>query len=269
MSTSPVRSLLTALAAGVWLTGVAFAQDAPVPLVVAPTADATTGIKHHVSFGLSGGFDLDVFGDILMGGLGERNGQQLAVRQARPWPDIYVAVPKSAQVSVGFGVFRRDEVIARLSRATYTSEPVTDAGNFAGQTGSEALIASLSSYREQSWELGWRRYLAMTKRYKQYAQFLYGIRTVEPISATFSVDGPEGTLGTLRLYDRSKLKAMALEVGLTLEFGHVGVFTEVGAHWQGKLKGNDDDLATWSLQPINNTGARFYMPLQFGLLFRL
>ena len=227
------------------------------------------GIEHHISFMISGGFDLDVLGYIVLGAVGAHDGTPLALREAHNWPDIYVAVPKRTQIALGYGVFQHDEIVGRLSRATYLSQPLTDAGNLASPNGSMVLGLDLSPYREKAWEVGWRHYMAMTRRYKQYANILYGVRTIDPIAVTFSTPGVTDPLGTLRLYDRSQVKSFGLEIGFCLEFGHAGVFAETGAHWQRRLKRVDDDLATWSLEGINDTGVRFYMPLQFGLVFRL
>jgi hypothetical protein len=275
MTTRATRTLIVIVFAGLGLAAPARAQ-APAGGQLPPAApielkaqDAVPGLKYHASFQISTGFDLDVLGNIINGALGTIGTSQIAIRQARPYPDIYVTVPKRSQVTAGFGVFQHDEIIGRISRATYTADPLTDAGNFAGAAGNETVAVAFSPYREKTWEVGWRRYFVMTRRAKQYANFLYGVRTVDPISGVFSVSGPEGTLGTARMYDRSKLKSFSLEVGLTYEMAHAGLYVEFGGRWQQKLKRIDDDLAVWGLQEANNTGIRFYMPLQFGVLFRL
>jgi hypothetical protein len=234
------------------------------------TQDTFKGIKNHVSFMLSGGFDLDVFGDVISGALGQRaDGAELAIRATRPYPDVYVALPRRAQIALGFGLTQHNEIVARLSKATYTSEPLTDAGNFVGPEGEGGVTMDVSQCRERSWEVGWRHYMMMTKRVKQYANILGGVRTIQPISAAISTE-PTGPIGDFRLYDLSKVKTLAVEVGLTVELkGHAGVFAEVGAHAQQKLKRDDEDLKTWGLEPVNNTGGRFYMPFQVGFIFRL
>lgn len=245
------------------------AQQPPPGALRLAASEPPVTVKYHASFLLSGGFDLDVIGNIVEGALGERDGDQVALRQSLPWPDVYVSVPKRADLALGFGVFQKDEVVLRLSRATYTSDPVTDAGNFVGRTGDGTLTLKVSQYRERAWEVGWRHYLVLTRRFKQYANIMYGRRTVEPISADFVVSGPTGSVGTFRLYDRATIPTFSLEIGLSWEKGHLGVFGQIGGRWQQKLKRNDDDLVVWGLQPVNNTTARFYMPMQCGVVFRL
>lgn len=267
---SRVAMMVLAAAAGLLSASEARAQQAPAPgaFQLIP-AEPLQSVRYHASFMLSGGFDLDVFGNVLEGALGARDRAQLAVRQSVPWPDVYVAVPKRAELTVGFGVFRKDEVVLRLSHTTYTSEPLQDAGNYVEPGAAGDLTVGVSRYRERSWEIGWRHYLVLTRRVKQYANMIYGIRTVDPISADFLVSEPVGRIGTFRLYDRSEVPTISLELGLTFEAAHVGVFAQVGGRWQGKLRRNDDELAAWSLQGVNNTGPRLYIPLQFGVLFRL
>jgi hypothetical protein len=240
--------------------------QAPKPLVLT-AANPFKGVKHQISLSLSGGFDLDVIGDVVNGGIGSQGDDaQLAIRAPQPWPEVYTSVPKRPELTIGYGFGQKHEVIVRLSRAHYTGEPF-DAGNFVDRTGDRPLAVAVSPYDEKSWEIGLRKYLKMTRRVKQYFNVVYGNRMIEPMQAALLVDGEEPL--NFRLYDRSKVKTFGLEVGLTIERGHAGVFVQVGARFVRRMKRNDEDLAVWDLQELNNTGVRFYMPLQFGFVVRL
>ncbi len=267
-----MRSLLRSVVVGGTLLA---AVTSPVLAqgVIGPPAGAMLpkpnikGVKYHVSLMVSGGFDMDLFGDFVEGQLGLHDGHQLAIREPRPWPDVYVKVPRRRQATVGFGVFKKDEIIARVSKADYTATPMTDAGSYAGDTANEPMTLAVSPYHERSLEFGWRHYLVMTPRVKQFANIVFGHRTIQPISGVLSI--PEGTLGTVRLYDRSRVKTFSLEIGLSVEAAHMGVFVNSGIRWSHRLSRNDTDLIDFGLTKINNSGPRIYMPLQFGLLFRL
>lgn len=244
----------------------AWAQAAQQPVRLVAGAPFL-GIKHKLSVTFSGGFDLDVIGNIINGVLGRQGDDQLAIRSVVAWPDIYVSVPKRPELTLGFGFAQKDEVVLRLSRANYSADPF-DAGNFVDDLGDHALTLEVSPYKEQSWEIGLRHYMVMTPRAKQYINLMYGNRIIEPIQAVFRVADRTEPLGTFRLYDRSTVKTFGLEMGLTIERGHVGVFTQVGARFVRRMKRNDEDLAPWAMEFANNTGVRFYMPLQFGVVFR-
>lgn len=244
-------------------------QPTPPPGAFLLPQETLKGIKHHASFMLSGGFDLDVIGNVVEGALGQQGSTQIAVTQSLPWPDVYVAVPKRVEFVAGFGIFQKDEIIGRVSRTTYTADPVEKAGNYAGPGQAGDVTLNATPYRERSWEIGWRHYMVVKPRAKQYVNIVYGVRTVDPISVDFRAAEPVGHLGTLRAYGQSRPKTFGLELGLTFEAGHVGVFAQVGARFVQRLQQQDDELAGWKLEAVNDTGTRFYMPLQFGLLLRL
>src|SRR5581483_8978990 len=143
-------------ALSVLVPAAAIAQQQPPPGRPGGTAliakDDYKGIKHQFSFAISGGFDLDVLGDLVNGSLGQQGDTQVAIRQAQAWPDIYVAVPKRAELTIGYAVFERDEVIARVGRATYTSDPLTTAGNYATPLATGDVTLAMTQYRERAWE---------------------------------------------------------------------------------------------------------------------
>jgi hypothetical protein len=246
----------------------AFAQPAPQAPVRLTVADPFQGIKKQVSLSLSGGFDLDVIGSYANGVLGRQGDAQVAIRQAVPWPDAYVAVPKRLEFVIGYGFAQKDEVVLRLSRAVYPASRTADVGNYVDDAGEQVLTLDVSPYKEQSWEIGLRHYMTMTRRAKQYVNIMYGNRMIDPLAATFRL-GTDNSLGTFRFYDKSTVKTFGLEMGLTIERGRAGAFAQVGARFVRRLKRNDEDLAPWAMEFANNTGVRFYMPLQFGVLFRL
>jgi hypothetical protein len=249
----------------------AFAQPAPPPAPpgVLTVADSFKGIKKQLSFAFSGGYDLDVIGSYANGVLGRRDTTQVAIRQALPWPDAYEAIPKRTEFALGFGFAQKDEVVLRLSRAHYPASRAEDVGNYVDDVGEQVLSLDVSPYKELSWEIGLRHFMKMKRRSKLYVNLMYGNRIIEPLSAAFQLGNAGESIGTFRFYDKSTVKTFGLEMGLTIERGRAGVFTQVGARFVRRLKRNDEDVAAWEMQFVNNTGVRFYMPLQFGVLFRL
>jgi hypothetical protein len=120
-------------------------------------------------------------------------------------------------------------------------------------------------------EFGLRHYMATPKRSRQYFSLLYGLKTVEAIGMDMRPPG-----GTVRaaMYSKSHVPSIGLEFGVSMEFGHAGVFIESGVRWQKRLKRDDTDLAQYNVAEsnnftdANNTGSRIFMPATFGLHFR-
>jgi hypothetical protein len=246
----------------------ALAQAPPAGGLRLTAEDPFKGVKNQVSFVLSGGFDMDVIGNVANGALGGRDTTQVAIKQTLPWTDVYTSVPRRAELVVGFGLRQKDEIVVRLSRATYADGLAVDAGNYVDDEGNVVLDLEVSPYKEQSWEIGLRHYMKMTPKVKQYVNLMYGNRIIQPMTMVFRpVDREPGA--PLRLYDKSTVKTFGLEMGLTRERGRAGVFLQIGARFVRRMKRNDEDLALWKLEFVNNTGVRFYMPVQFGVLFRL
>jgi hypothetical protein len=270
MTTMPTgqRVLLSAMLA-IGVSAPAFAQGVqPVPASPAARqtkAKANWTLKHHLSLQVSGGFDLDVFGSILAVGVGTRETPeftQTLVINKTAYPDAYVATPRRSEAAIGFGIFSRDELFARVSRATYLAQPIGVGVEQAKMT------AALSPYKETSLEFGLRHYFNTGSTRRTYVAISGGQRNIRAISGVFTPDFGD-SLGTLRLYDASKVTTMSLEFGTTVEYKHIGVYLEGGARYQGRLTRNDSDLAVWKLETANNTVGRLYMPVQFGFILRL
>ena len=252
-----------AVAAGTFAAAPASAQTTPPPVpAMHIAAQAEFNLRGHLSAMVSGGWDLDVIGDVTAGALGMApDGQQFAINPTA-YPDVFAKTPTRRAASIGFGIARRTEVFARYTEANYTS-----ARSSVGAP-SVPLVMKVSNYREKSYELGLRHYFATGLRFRRYVNFAYGQRRIDAISATFtSTVVPD--LGELQLYSASRLPSMSVEFGMTIEVPHAGIFIEGGARWQKRLKRNDADLAPLGAADANNTGARFYMPVQVGVVFRI
>ncbi len=263
------RALVVAAIASVWMTSSASAQQAglppPAPNKIAEQAQFS--VKHHFSFFLSGGWDLDVIGNLLKQTEGSFNGQQVIIEPPQTaYTDIYVATPKRGEAAVGFGISKRSEIVFRVSQARYQSSPAAIGAP------NDALTVSMTPYREQSLELGLRHYFATGRTFRRYANFMFGQRKIDALSGTFTGDPTfltDPNIGVLRLYGASTVPSISLEFGQTYETKHIGIFLEGGMRWQQRLNRIDDDLTPLGLQLANNTGGRLYIPLQFGVLFRL
>lgn len=260
------------------VTGVAEAQGPPTgPVASLPKTEL--GIKYRLSVMVSGGLDLDVFGEVVVPGLNcdpdLTEGPTACRNQTRivqssgvaHYPDVYVAVPKRFHASVGFGIFQKDELIVQVSKNRSLAEQDISLGQVVTSGGSQPLRATFTTYEDSSIEGGWRHYFRAVGRSKSYVNLTYGRRKVEAITADL-VAGGNDNLGTVRFYDAATLQTAAIVFGVTYERWHMGVFVEAGARWTPRLVRQDADLRPLGIDMINNTGARIFMPANFGLMVR-
>lgn len=261
------------------LASVAAAQGPPPadPAALPPTE---LGIKYRLSLMVSGGLDLDVFGEVVTFGLSCNNeitegpaacNQQtriVQVDQVLHYPDVYIATPKRFTATAGFGIFRKDELLIQVSRNTSTAEANIRVGNLITGEGSRPLRAAFTTYKDQSIEGGLRHYLKAVGRSKSYVNLLYGRRMVEAITADLAATGTDGNLGTVRFYDKATLSTAAIVFGATYEKGIFGGYLEAGFRWTAKLAGQDGDLSALGVDMINDTASRIFMPANIGILVR-
>ncbi len=271
------RALLCASAC--CLASVAAAQGPPPqdPAALPPTE---LGIKYRLSLMVSGGLDLDVFGEVVTVGLSCTNevttgptacNQQqriVQVDQLLHYPDVYIRTQRRMNASAGFGIFQKDELIVQASRSSSAAEPGIRMGNVISGEGTRPLRATFTTYKDQSIEGGLRHYLKAVGRSKSYVNLLYGRRRVEAITADLVAAGSDGNLGTVRFYDKATLSTAAIVFGVTYEKGIFGGYVEAGFRWTAKLARQDGDLSALGVDMINDTASRIFMPANVGLLVR-
>lgn len=254
------------LALGVLTPAPVAAQVVTPP--VAPQADTALGIRGTFSLMASYGFDLDLFGEVLLPGVGETPTRILAISNAVPYPTVYFATPRRQLVTAGFGVFQANELIVRYSRTTNSAERA-DLGEVVTIDGRGRLFATFSQYSDTSIEGGLRHYFKAVGPSRKYVNLLYGQRSIKAISTTFDSGNNDGDIGTVRLYDAAKVPTAAIVFGITYEKAHFGIFVEAGARWTQRLVRQDDDLRPLGLELINNTSSRVFMPANIGIIFRM
>lgn len=269
------------LLAGLCLSVAVGAQaQGPPPGPVAALPPVELGIKYRLSVMVSGGLDLDVFGEVAVPGVScdvtvtegptACNNQARIVQSSRAlhYPDVYVATPKRWHASVGFGIFQKDELIVQVSGNRATAEENIVLGEVLTGAGNTPLRATFTTYEDLAIEGGWRHYFRAVGRSKSYVNLLYGRRTVEAITADLIAAGADGDLGTVRFYDKANLKTAAIVFGVTYERFPIGIFVEAGFRWTARLARQDADLSALGVPTFNDTGSRIFMPANVGLMLR-
>ncbi len=241
----------------------AFAQTAGQErsTIGASKGSQTFSVKGHFSVFGGAGLDLDVIGDVTAPALGVIRGTQVAI-QATAYPDVYVRTQRRRYLGVSFGFKPKTEIIARYQEANNPAANIL-LGDFG--TANNGFAVQLDDYHDRLIEFGLRHYIATPKRSREYFSLLYGLKTVDAIG--MQMRPPGGAVNTA-LYSKSRIPSIGVEFGVSIEYGHVGVFLESGVRWQRRLKRDDTDLAQYQLADVNNTGSRIFMPATLGLHFR-
>lgn len=257
----------------------AFAQGPPQG-PVASLGPTELGIKGRLTLMVSGGLDLDVFGDVVVPGVScdpsvidvptACNTQTRIIQAERPrhYPDVYVSTPKRWHASAGFGFAQKDELIVQISGNRSAAEENITIGEVLSGEGNRPLRATFTSYEDLAIEGGIRHYFRAVGRSKSYVNLLYGRRKVEAIAADLIATGNDGQIGTVRFYDAATLNTAAIVFGVTYERYLIKLFVEAGFRWTDKLAQQDDDLRQLGVDMINNSGSRLFMPASAGLLVR-
>jgi hypothetical protein len=221
----------------------------------------TFSVRGHVSVWGAMGLDLDVIGNVTAGAVGTIRGTGVLI-DATAYPDVYVRTQRRRSVGVGFGIFDRTELFARYQDANNPAATVV-IGQFGSS--SQTFGVGFDNYKDRLVEFGLRKYIASPKASREYFALVGGMKTVEPIGMTMQVPG--GNVQAA-LYDKSRVLALGLEFGITVEYHKVGVFAETGFRFQKRLARNSGDLEAYGLQDLNHTGIRLFMPATLGLLVR-
>jgi hypothetical protein len=221
----------------------------------------TFTVKGHFSVFGALGLDLDVIGDVTAPALGSIRGVS-SVIQSTAYPDVYVKTQHRRYLGASFGFKRKTEIMARYQEANNPAATV-EAG--ASGTADNGFAVAFDNYKDRMIEFGLRHYMATPKRSRQYFSLLYGMKTVEAIAMDMR---PPGGVARAALYSKSRVPSIGIEFGVSVEYGHAGLFLESGVRWQKRLKRDDTDLALYNLTDANNTGSRIFMPATLGVHFR-
>jgi hypothetical protein len=228
--------------------------------VLVPAAAHAEGIEGRWSLALQGGTDVEASGNVHEGGSGTVLGLPTSV-EPRSFSDVYDPGFRG-RLAIGYGIGPRSEVFLRGSYSRMKSETL-QVGTVAGL----ALNADFADYEEWGAELGYRYYLG-DEAFKPYVAVAAGIRSLSELPSTFSVPAAGVVLSDVPFYDKSTLGVFGFDLGLSYDVNRgVAIGLETGLRYQtgpGELEG----LAGTGLEPINDGGSRWSVPVLATLTFR-
>jgi hypothetical protein len=201
-----------------------------------------------------GGTDLELSGDVH----GSGRGTVLAlptVVAARSFGDVYDPSFRG-QLEVGYGTSSASEVFLRGTYYRMKSQTL-QVGTVAGL----ALQADFAEYKEWGGEIGYRRYFRPEKAFKPYVGVLAGLRFVSELPSTFSVPAAGVVLSDVPFYEASTVGVFGLDLGVSYDVSdRVALGIETGPRYQTGLS-DLEGLAGTGLEPINDVGSRWSMPI--------
>ena len=226
-----------------------------------PALAGAEGLAGRWSVAFQGGTDLELSGNVHEGGTGTVLALPTNV-EARSFGDVY-SEGFRGQLEVGYGVSRAGEVFLRGSYYKMKSETL-QVGTVAGLV----LNADFADYKEWGGELGYRHYFRVDKPFKLYVGALAGLRFVSELPSTFSVPAAGVVLSDVPFYDSSTVGVFGADLGFSYDLSQkVALGLETGPRYQTGLSGLEG-LAGTGLEPINDTGSRWSMPILATLRVR-
>jgi hypothetical protein len=218
-------------------------------------------IEGRWSLSFQGGTDLELGGDVHDGGSGTVLGLPTSV-EARSFGDVYDPGFRG-QLELGYGLSPTGEVFLRGTYYKMESQTL-QVGTVAGL----ALDADFSDYEEWGGELGYRYYFRTDKPWKVYVAGVAGVRFVSELPSTFSVPAAGVVLSDVPFYDSSSVFVLGADIGVSYDLGErLAIGLETGPRYQTGLS-DLEGLAGTGLEPINDTGSRWSMPIVATLRLR-
>lgn len=226
-----------------------------------PALAGAEGLQGRWSLAFQGGTDLELSGNVHEGGTGRVLSLATNV-EARSFGDVYDPSFRG-QLEVGYGVSKSGEMFLRGSYYKMQSKTL-QVGTVAGLV----LNADFADYKEWGGELGYRHYLRADQPFKVYVAALAGIRSVSELPSTFSVPAAGVVLTDVPFYDSSTVGVFGADLGFSYDIGEkAAVGLETGPRYQTGLS-DLEGLAGTGLEPINDTGSRWSVPILATLRIR-
>lgn len=229
--------------------------------VAAAPAASAAGVEGRWALTFKGGADVQVSGDVHTGGRGTVLTLPTTV-EARSYKDVY-GTPFRFEGELGYGVSSNVEVFGRVGYAKKAADELS-VGNVAGLD----LRAQFADYKEWSFGAGLRYYFNAESSVRPYLAASGGLRSVSAIPSTFSVPAAGVVLRDTPFYDKSTVATFGGDLGVRIDLSDaVALGLETGLHYQGDLK-DIEGLAGTGLEPINDVGSRWSLPVLATLSFR-
>jgi hypothetical protein len=214
-----------------------------------------------VEFGL--GWDNDITGDVIAGGIGQINGQNVVIFKST-YEDVF-GTGLHLKGGVGYRLPNSNtELRATLAFQTLGAAIVTPLGDI----GVSRLYGSFDDYQSLSLDFGVRKYHDVSTKVQLYGEGALGIGFVDSMEATLVAPGANLVGQTADLYDKTAAFVFSFNGGLLYKTSdHVGLFGQLGFRRMTGLS-EAGNLVGTGLETINDQSGRWSMPFVVGLRYK-
>jgi hypothetical protein len=221
----------------------------------------STSNPWSVEFGL--GWDNDITGDVIAGGIGQINGQNVVMLKST-YEDVFGT---GLHLKGGVGYMLKDsktELRATLAFQSLGAAIVTPLGDI----GVSRLYGSFDDYQSLSLDVGVRKYHDVSNNVQLYGEGALGIGFVDSMEAVLVAPGANLVGKTADLYDRTAAFVFSVNGGMLYKTSdHVGIFGQLGFRRTTGLS-EADNLVGTGLETINDKSGRWSMPFVLGVRYK-
>jgi hypothetical protein len=227
---------------------------AAVVVGLLPAAAQAQGLAGRFTIAAQVGTQSEVSGNILESASGSLLDKPVTIDSVR-YRDVYAPALR-LQLLLGYGVGERTELVGRASwyEAEWTG---VEAGNLDG----DPLFAFFEpyNYEEVGFEIGLRYYLATQSRLKSYVAPVVGVRFLNEILVSYSVQEAGSSIRFVPFSKEGAVPVFGLDIGFSFDLGeklYIGMDT--GIRYQ-TAPGEFDYLP--NLGRVDDSGGRWSAPV--------
>jgi hypothetical protein len=231
-------------------------------VLLLPAAAGAQGLAGKFTIAAQVGTQSEVSGNVLQSASGTLLEKQATIESTR-YRDVYAPALR-LQLLLGYGIGERTEIVARASwyEAEWTG---VEAGTLDGQQ----IFAFFEpyNYEELGFEVGFRYYLASQTRLKSFIAPVVGVRFLNEILVSFSVQEAGSSIRYIPFSKEGAVPVFGLDLGFSFDLGdHFFIGMDTGIRYQAPpgefdyllgLTKIDDSDGRWSAPVVAMLGVRF------------
>ena len=245
----------------------------PLAALVATSAHAAGPEAGRFSFGIIGGVDVPVSGDVHDGAtapvpdLGPLNpalaGVSAELRIGSRGHDRIYDLATTAGLEFGYGLSDSSEIFGSVRQTRADEGRVQVGGAYVPALATELPVyGSFGDYDALSAEIGYRHYFGTAGYARPFLGARVGATRTDDIRATFEIPAAGITIANAPFYQSGWSPTGGLDVGVIVPASDRFSFTIAsGVRYVGDLKDDDSAIAGLGLADINDTGSRVSVPV--------